>query len=179
MQEIEDELDTTTDLDKRNQLYKDYMHAYQEDTRESQQRKIEDAPMVIEAEATGTGSASSSASEPAVAGAGGTKRVSNMTLAEFEANVRQITAEYDKAQNVKIQIGRIVEQGGEMWAWDDVSDMKLPMELVDEAKKEEMAHMKKKTFKVINKKESYEVTGKGPISIKWILTSATVKERCW
>ena len=34
LKEIEDELDTTTGLDKRNQLYKDYMHAYQEDNGE-------------------------------------------------------------------------------------------------------------------------------------------------
>jgi hypothetical protein len=93
-----------------------------------------------------------------------------MPLAEFEANVRQMTAEYDNSQNVKIQIGRILEQGGEMWAWDDVNDMELPMELVDEARKEEMAHMKKKTFKVVKKTESYEVTGKGPISTKWVDT---------
>ena len=93
-----------------------------------------------------------------------------MPLAEFEANVRQITAKYDKVQKVEGEIGRVVQQGGEIWARDDVNDMELPMELVNEARKEEMARMKKKTFKVVKKVESYDVTCKGPISTKWVDT---------
>ena len=53
---------------------------------------------------------------------------------------------------------------------DDVNDVELPIEKVREARKEEMGYMKNKTFKVVKKSEAYRVTGKPPISTKWVDT---------
>ncbi len=44
------------------------------------------------------------------------------------------------------------------------------MNLVREARMEGMKHMKNKIFKVVKKSEAYRVTGKGPISTKWVDT---------
>ncbi len=54
------------------------------------------------------------------------------------------------------------------YAWDGVKNMELPMESVREARKEEMQHMKGKTFKVVKRAEAFEVTRKSPISTKWV-----------
>lgn len=58
----------------------------------------------------------------------------------------------------------------EEFAWDDVNDMELPLDLVRAARKEEMDYMKGKTFKVVKRQEAIEVTGKNPISTKWVDT---------
>ena len=59
------------------------------------------------------------------------------------------------------------------YAWDDVNDVAIPLELVEEARKEEMQHMKGKIFKVVEKEEAWRVTGKAPISTKWVDTDKT------
>jgi hypothetical protein len=56
------------------------------------------------------------------------------------------------------------------YAWDDVNDQYLPMEKVREARKEEMEHMKGKTFVVVKTEEAWRVTGKAPITTKWVDT---------
>ena len=48
--------------------------------------------------------------------------------------------------------------------------MELPLELVTSARKEEMAHMKGKIFKVVKKSEAWAKTGKPPKSTKWVDT---------
>ncbi len=50
---------------------------------------------------------------------------------------------------------------------------RLPLELVEKAREEEMGHMKGKTFKVVKKREAYETTGRAPISTKWVDTDKT------
>ena len=79
-----------------------------------------------------------------------------MLLTEFEANHREIL--------------KVTAEAGETWAWDDVNDIELPMKDVLAARAEEMAHMKAKTFVVVKTKEAFEVTGKKPISTKWVDT---------
>jgi len=59
------------------------------------------------------------------------------------------------------------------FAWDDVNDIALPIELVRKARCEEMQHMKGKIFKVVKKSEAWSVTGKAPISTKWVDTDKT------
>ena len=65
---------------------------------------------------------------------------------------------------------RQVSEEEEEYAWDDVNNFELPMNLVREALKEEMTHMMGEIFKVVKKSEAYRVTGKGPISTKWVDT---------
>ena len=62
-----------------------------------------------------------------------------------------------------------VEEDMEEYAWDDVNDIELPLEKVREARYEEMAYMKGKTFRVVKKEEAYRVAGK-KISTKWVDT---------
>ena len=47
---------------------------------------------------------------------------------------------------------------------------RLPLDLVREARMEEIGHMKGKTFKVVKKSECYAITGKAPKSTKWVDT---------
>ena len=54
----------------------------------------------------------------------------------------------------------------EEYAWDDVNDIKLPIDQVKNARAEEMKHMKGKIFKVVKKSEAWERTGKPPVSSK-------------
>jgi len=61
----------------------------------------------------------------------------------------------------------------EEYAWDDVNDIRLPLELVRKAREEEMTHMKGKIFKVVKKPEAWERTGRAPISTKWVDTDKT------
>jgi hypothetical protein len=59
------------------------------------------------------------------------------------------------------------------YAWDDVNNIPLPLDLVKKARKEEMDHMKGKIFKVVKRAEAWKVTGKAPISTKWVDTDKT------
>ena len=63
------------------------------------------------------------------------------------------------------ELGHVCE-----YAWDDVNNMELPIEKVREAREKEMKYMKGETFKVVKKSEAYRVTGKVPISTKWVDT---------
>ena len=45
-------------------------------------------------------------------------------------------------------------QGEEEFAWDDVNNIALPLELVKTARQEEMSYMKGKIFKVVKKVRS-------------------------
>ena len=83
---------------------------------------------------------------------------------EGEMSIDQVMAEEwmesEQAEEEKVQ----------EYAWDDVNDMELPIEKVREARREEMKYMKGKTFKVVKRSEAYTVTGKSPISTRWVDT---------
>ena len=81
-----------------------------------------------------------------------------------EMNIDQIMAvEWMEAE-------KMIDECVDEYAWDDVNDMELPIDKVREARREEMKYMKGKTFKVVKKSEAYKVTGKRPISTKWVDT---------
>ena len=57
------------------------------------------------------------------------------------------------------------------YAWDDLNGVELPMKNVVEARTEEMQHMiNEKKFEIRTEEECWRVTGKGPISTKWVDT---------
>ena len=93
-------------------------------------------------------------------------------------HIDQVTAEewadeekrWDDDVKYYMQKVQQVSEEEEEYAWDDVNNFELPMNLVREARKEEMTHMMGKIFKVVKKSEAYRVTGKGPISTKWVDT---------
>ena len=166
LQEIEDEAVQRTDADKLEALYKDYMLEYQgEQGGQKRRTEVPDTPMEAD-----TGGASPSS------GRSGTsawrKRVSEMPI-ELEADIGQIIAKLHEELDQMAEVKRIIEQTDGRWAWDDVNDMELPLDKVEEARQEEMDHMKGKTFKVVKKKESYDKTGKAPISTRWVDTDKT------
>ena len=81
---------------------------------------------------------------------------------------------------------RLEEDEIKEFAWDDVNDVELPTETVREARKEKMGYMKNKTRKVAKESEAYRVTGKPPISTKWVDTDKShgvgemiVRSRWW
>ena len=51
-------------------------------------------------------------------------------------------------------------RGEKEFAWDDVNDIALPLELVNKARQEEMSFLKGKIFKVVKKSEVWRFTGK-------------------
>jgi hypothetical protein len=59
------------------------------------------------------------------------------------------------------------------YAWGDINDIALPLDLVKKARKEEMMHMKNNIFKVVKKEEAWRKTGRAPISTKWVDTDKT------
>jgi hypothetical protein len=61
----------------------------------------------------------------------------------------------------------------EVCAGNDVSGIALPIEMVKKARMEDMGHMKNNIFKVVKKEEASRVTGKAPISTKWVDTGKT------
>ena len=62
-------------------------------------------------------------------------------------------------------------EDGTSFAWDDVNGMELPMKEVRAARHEEMQHMiKERKFDVRTEEECYRVTGRAPISTKWVDT---------
>ena len=65
------------------------------------------------------------------------------------------------------------DYGFDEYAWDDVNNIPLPMHLVKEARSEEMAHMKGSIFKIVKRAEAWRVTGKAPITTKWVDTDKT------
>ena len=67
--------------------------------------------------------------------------------------------------------GRLCPRNGAKQAWDDVNDSwELPIKDVENARAEEMTYMKAKVIKVVKRQESYDVTGRAPISTKWVDT---------
>ena len=64
-------------------------------------------------------------------------------------------------------------RGEEEFAWDDVNNIALPLELVKTARQEEMSHIEGKIFKVVKKSEPWRITGKASISTKWVNTDET------
>ena len=71
----------------------------------------------------------------------------------------------DKAMETQEEIDEWAET-----AWDDVNNVPLPMEKVRAARKEEMEHSKGKRFVIVKKSEAWRVTGKAPMSTKWVDT---------
>ena len=58
-----------------------------------------------------------------------------------------------------VNVGWIVNYPEGKYAWDDVHNTELPLKDVQEARSEEMEHMKGNTFKVVKKEECYARTG--------------------
>lgn len=56
--------------------------------------------------------------------------------------------------------------------WDDVNDIPLPLETVNNARREEMQHMKGNLFKVVKKEEAWRSTGKPPMTTQCVCVGA-------
>ena len=87
------------------------------------------------------------------------------------------TSSRDEALYEEVNIDLILKQGwteqeqGELghlyeYAWDDVTNMELPIEKVLEAREEAMKYMKGKTFKVVKKSEAYLSARSGSMQTK-------------
>ena len=192
LQEMEERAMVEEDPEKLAKLFEDYRVEYQrvqEDREEDKKRrKLED----IEEELMGTEIAKRTAElyqeymrehkrqkgerpmREAASGSGDPARYEE----SVKMNIDQILAEEwmdqerEAATTYAYPHGDPGDPSGDLseYAWDDVNNFELPMNLVREARKEEMKHMKEKIFKVVKKSEAYRVTGKGPISTKWVDT---------
>ena len=60
----------------------------------------------------------------------------------------------------------ILKSGTEKYAWDVVENMLLITTAVQEARKEDVTHMKENKLKIVMRAEAFERTGKPQISTK-------------
>jgi hypothetical protein len=74
----------------------------------------------------------------------------------------------DENKCLKILRGQDGDIPNGEYAWDDVNKIAVPLEIVKQARKDEMGRMTVKIFKVVKKDEAWKVTGKAPISTKCI-----------
>ena len=65
------------------------------------------------------------------------------------------------------------------YAWDNVNNMELPTGEVQEARKEEMTHMKENTNKVVKRAEAFEKTRKPPMSSKSVTQTSRMVWAKW
>ena len=77
--------------------------------------------------------------------------------------------------NILAEVCEIMENCPSI-AYDDLSGVELPSNLVAEARREEMAHMLGHTFSFVKEQECFERTGKAPMSTRWLIaTNLTAK----
>ena len=195
LQEMEDRAMVEEDKEKLAKLFEDYRVEYQkmQDDRDGEKKRrklndIEDELMSTEAENTKrTAELYQEYMEEHKRRKGESKLAERSSSsggpAHYEEpevmHIDQVMAEEWKDEEKRWdddlkyymqKVQQVSEEEEEEYAWDDVNNFELPMNLVREARKEEMKHMKEKIFKVVKKSESYRLTGRGPISTKWVDT---------
>ena len=78
------------------------------------------------------------------------KRSSDMPFEDLEASINHIIAVYDGMKDgFEWEVKYIFKEYDMTYAWDDMNNMELPIEMVEEARAEEMMHMKGKIFGVV------------------------------
>ena len=180
LQEIEDQAMQEEDPVKLNELFENYRAEYTKDRDDnegkSKRQKVQDPPEMQE-RASGSGQAA--AYEEMQVGA----------IDKLEFDILKVEVVLDdngeclktlqdmidpdmKLNNIDNDEGLETLEGNfeDEFAWDDVNNFPLPLNEVRKARKEEMGHMKDKIFKVVRKEEAWRVTGKAPISTKWVDT---------
>jgi hypothetical protein len=148
------------DPEKLNKIFEEYRREYlkarEEEKEEEAKRARTSAPEQMHERASG--SADAAVYEDMTIG---------MVIGEIDPwEFLENTKAEESGEEVK------AEEVGE-YAWDDVNDIPLPLDMVKAARFEEMGHMKGKIFKVVKKEEAWRVTGKAPISTKWVDTDKT------
>ena len=64
------------------------------------------------------------------------------------------------------------ESDDEDIGWDDVNDVQIPLEMIKEARGEEVQFMEsRKLWSIAPTKECLEKTGKPPVSVRWVDTN--------
>ena len=149
LEEIEDELMGTQNAKRTAELYQEYMEEHKRTNREGEMQE----------EASGSRDPASYA-EPEV------MHIDQVMMEEWPGQEKK----WDDDVNYYVKKIRHVSDDEEEYAWDDVNNFELPMKLVREARKEEMKHMMQKICKVVKRSEAHRVTGRGPISTKWVDT---------
>ena len=148
LDDIEDECMRTEDPKRSAELFEEY-------ARESKRQKGSEAMQEVASGSTGA--------------------------ARYEEMFDRMMEPYDPTEAEEMAIDRVADIGLEAdddraleeYAWDDVNDMELPLDMVRAARKEEMEHMKGRIFKVVKREEAERVTGRRPISTKWVDTDKT------
>ena len=151
LRDIEDELMRTEDLKRALELYQEYMQEHKRQKREG----------TLQERSSGSGD---------LIQYGETERMDiNQIVAEIDRVIEEEWADQERELQEEI----------EEYAWDDVNDFELPVDKVREARREEMQHAMGKTFVVVKTSESFRVTGKPPISTKWVDTDKNHGQGDW
>jgi hypothetical protein len=171
--EIEDEAMKEEDPVKLADLFEkyrvEYLNSRNENDGENKKQRTEE-PAVLQERASGSG-------QPAVYEEMQIGQVQCVDPWEYLETVQETggTAKLWNSDNGECLETPEAENAAydEEYAWDDVNDFALPIGMVKKARMEEMGHMKNKIFKVVKKEEAWRVTGKAPISTKWVDTDKT------
>ena len=93
---------------------------------------------------------------------------------EFGQALRRNRVKVNDVAYIRAVLGEeLCQDEPDLWdeyAWDDVNGIPLPVGEVRAARREEMAYMKGKKFQVVKRGEAIRVTGRAPISTKWVDT---------
>ncbi len=180
LQEIEEQAMREEDPTKLSDLFEKYRVEYLKDRGDDEEKnkrqKVQDTSVMQE---RATGSKQAAEYEEMQVGA----------IDEVEADIMKVEVVFDdggeclktfqemvdpdmklKGDPEEDEADDIKDGIEEEFAWDDVNNFPLPLNEVRQARKEEMGHMKGKIFKVVKKEEAWQVTGKAPISTKWVDT---------
>jgi hypothetical protein len=160
LDDLEGQAMTEEDPEKLNKIFQEYRQEYLKAREEEKEEEVKRArtkePEQMQEVASGSADA-----------AVYTDMTVGMVMGEIDP--------WEYLENTKVE-GKVEDKEAENtneYAWDDVNDIPLPLDLVKAARFEEMGHMKNKIFKVVKKEEAWRVTGKAPISTKWVDTDKT------
>ena len=65
-----------------------------------------------------------------------------------------------------------MEESDEEFGWDDVHNVQIPLEEIKAARREELQFMQSRNlWTVVPKKECLRLTGKQPVSVRWVDTN--------
>ena len=180
LQEIEDEAMREEDPGKLNELFEKYRIEYMKDRGDDDEggkrQKVQKLP-VLQERASSSGQAAEYEGMEVGAIDIQESYVMEVEMVSDDGGECLETLRAMIDPEMKLKSGDQDEHGealkchfGEEFAWDDVNNIPLPLNDVKTARKEEMDHMKHKIFKVVKKEEAWRVTGRAPISTKWVDT---------
>ena len=171
LEDIEEKAMEEEDPDKLTDLFKRYREEYERDRGGNGEAVEEQVKKQIKVDGM----------QELASGSGGAAVYEEMTIGEVNVwdYLEQAAAQAEGGLEQAGPQSRIGDGGDEAlmgeefeeeeYAWDDVNNAALPLNLVKQARAEEMGHMKNKIFRVVKREEAIKA-GRTLLSTKWVDT---------